>query len=214
MKKIILFPFNGNAKEAASAIEDINESQEQWQIVGFIDDDPEKKGRTFGSYSVLGGREKLADYSQAFVLAVPGRPDNYQRRAGIINSLNVPAEKFAAIIHPSARIGINCKVGFNVMLLAHVVLTANVTVNDHVVVLPNTVISHDSVIGSYSMLGSTVSVSGSVSIGTGCYIGSGTRIIQEVSVGENALVGLGSVVLKDVPKATVVAGNPAREIVS
>ncbi len=41
-------------------------------------------------------------------------------------------------------------------------------------------------------------------------IGSGATILSKVTVGENAIVGAGSVVTKDVPANTIVAGNPAR----
>ena len=41
-------------------------------------------------------------------------------------------------------------------------------------------------------------------------IGSGSTILSNVVIGENAIVGAGSVVTKDVPKDTIVAGNPAR----
>ena len=41
-------------------------------------------------------------------------------------------------------------------------------------------------------------------------IGSGSTILSNITVGENALVGAGSVVTKDVPANAVVAGNPAR----
>lgn len=44
----------------------------------------------------------------------------------------------------------------------------------------------------------------------GASIGSGAIILCNVNVGENAIVGAGSVVTKDVPADAVVAGNPAR----
>jgi UDP-2-acetamido-3-amino-2,3-dideoxy-glucuronate N-acetyltransferase len=46
----------------------------------------------------------------------------------------------------------------------------------------------------------------------GASIGSNATILCGISIGENALVGAGSVVTKDVPPNTVVAGNPARII--
>lgn len=44
----------------------------------------------------------------------------------------------------------------------------------------------------------------------GASIGSGATILARVTIGENAIVGAGSVVTKDVPAHAVVAGNPAR----
>lgn len=46
----------------------------------------------------------------------------------------------------------------------------------------------------------------------GCWIGAGVIILPGVTVGENAVVGAGSVVTKNVPRAVVIAGNPARII--
>ena len=44
----------------------------------------------------------------------------------------------------------------------------------------------------------------------GASIGSGTTLLGGITVGEKAIVGAGSVVTKDVPPGTIVAGNPAR----
>ena len=46
----------------------------------------------------------------------------------------------------------------------------------------------------------------------GASIGSGAVILCNVTIGERAIVGAGSVVTKDVPPHTIVAGNPARLI--
>lgn len=53
-----------------------------------------------------------------------------------------------------------------------------------------------------------------VVMGEGCYIGSGAIIIGSVSIGDYAVVGAGSVVTKDVPPRTFVAGIPAMRIKS
>ena len=47
---------------------------------------------------------------------------------------------------------------------------------------------------------------------TGASIGSGATLLCGITIGENAMVGAGSVVIRDVPANTVVAGNPARVI--
>ena len=44
----------------------------------------------------------------------------------------------------------------------------------------------------------------------GASIGSGATILSKVTIGENAIVGAGSIVTKDVPANAIVAGNPAK----
>src|ERR1700685_1780958 len=46
----------------------------------------------------------------------------------------------------------------------------------------------------------------------GASIGSGSTILSKVTVGEKAIVGAGSVVTRDVPANSIVAGNPARQL--
>lgn len=212
MKEIILFPFNGNAREALSTIEDINAAQPAWTVLGFIDDDPLKAGRGCGGKKVLGGRNILSEFPGAFVLAVPGRPGNFRRRKIIIDSLELPDSRFATIIHPTVRKGIGCEVGINTLLMANVVLTVDVTIGSHVVMLPGSVICHDSVVEDYTLIGSNVSVSGGVSIRKNCYVGSGVKIIHEVEVGPESMIGIGSTVIRNVSELKTVVGNPATVI--
>lgn len=49
-------------------------------------------------------------------------------------------------------------------------------------------------------------------VGRGASIGSGATLLGGITIGEDALVGAGSVVTKDVPARSTVAGNPARVI--
>ncbi len=210
MKPLILFPFNGNAREAVAVVEAINAVCPGWDILGFADDDPETHHLEFAGYRVLGGRNIIARYEAAFVLAVPGRPENFRSRNHTIQNLRVPAERFATLVHPAAAIGPEISIGWNTLIMAHVTVTGGAAIGSHVVILPGTVVSHDVHVCDYCLIGSNTVLSGGVRVKEGCYIGSGSRLIQEITVGPNALIGLGSVVIRDVPARTTVAGCPAR----
>jgi acetyltransferase-like isoleucine patch superfamily enzyme len=49
-------------------------------------------------------------------------------------------------------------------------------------------------------------------IGRGCWIGNGARIVGELSIGDHVIIGAGSVVIRDIPDCSIVAGVPARVI--
>lgn len=49
-------------------------------------------------------------------------------------------------------------------------------------------------------------------IGSGCWIASGAILLGPLKVGDNAIIGAGSVVTRDVPSGATVAGNPAKII--
>jgi sugar O-acyltransferase (sialic acid O-acetyltransferase NeuD family) len=209
-KKLFLFPFGGNAREALLSIFAVNALRPEWDILGFLDDDRARHGRRYCGITVLGGRELLNKHADAFVLAVPGSPAGYLRRRSVIESLPVDGSRFATVIHPSVVTAPDAVIGHNTLLMSHVVVSCSVRVGNHCIVLPNTVISHDSTVGDYCCVGSNVSISGSVAVGSECYIGSGVKMREHVRIGSRSLIGLGSNVIADIPEGIVAVGNPAK----
>ena len=203
MKPLLIFPCNGNGREALDCLGD------EFECIGFVDDAPEKQGHLEHGIPVF-GRSAFVDYPDALILAVPGSPESFHERANLIHSLGIPHNRFARVIHPHAAVSAYSKVGYNTLIMSGVVITSNAMIGDHVCILPNSVIHHDSVIGKWSLIGSGVVVAGGTIIGENCYVGSGSTIRNNISVGDRSLIGLGSNVVKDVPAVSVIAGNPAK----
>jgi UDP-3-O-[3-hydroxymyristoyl] glucosamine N-acyltransferase len=76
----------------------------------------------------------------------------------------------------------------------------------------NVVVGHNSSIGSNTVIVDHVFIGGSVKIGNYCWIAGNATIKDWVKIGDRVIVGLGAVVLHDVPDDTIVVGNPAKEI--
>lgn len=88
----------------------------------------------------------------------------------------------------------------------HTYIAPGARVDNLVHVAHNVEIGLDAAVVAHAMLG------GSCEVGAGAWIGPSASVKQRVKVGARALVGMGAVVLKDVPENVTVAGNPARII--
>jgi sugar O-acyltransferase (sialic acid O-acetyltransferase NeuD family) len=204
-KKLLIFPYSGTGLEALDAISD------EYDLLGFIDDDPGKQGTGSHGWRVH-DRSVLQSYTDSLVLLVPGSPTSYLHREELISSFGIDRKRFAVLIHPWARVSPLARLGTNILIMAGVVITSDAWIGDHVCVLPNTVIHHGVQIDDFALIGTQVCLAGEVKIGRNAYIGSGTTVLGGVTVGERALIGMGSNVLRTVEPGSRVAGNPAREI--
>jgi acetyltransferase-like isoleucine patch superfamily enzyme len=108
----------------------------------------------------------------------------------------------------------NVKVGRRCKISSHTFICEGVTIEDNVFVGHGVVFINDSYPRATTPEGQLQNehdwkVERTVAK-KGASIGSGATILSNVCIGENAIVGAGSVVTKDVPPNTIVAGNPAK----
>lgn len=111
-------------------------------------------------------------------------------------------------IQKNAFIGNNCKIS------SHTFICEGVVVEDDVFIGHNVTFINDIYPRATNSEGQLQSeadwVCGKTFIKRGASIGSSATLLCGITVGEHAIVGAGSVVTKDVPPYTIVAGNPAR----
>jgi acetyltransferase-like isoleucine patch superfamily enzyme len=111
-------------------------------------------------------------------------------------------------IQKNAKIGSNCKIS------SHTFVCEGVTIEDDAFIGHSVTFINDSYPRATTQPGKMQTEQDwkveLTIVKRGASIGSGTTILANVVIGENAIVGAGSVVTKDVPANTIVAGNPAR----
>ena len=111
-------------------------------------------------------------------------------------------------VQKNATIGKHCKISSHTFVCEGVTIEDNVFIG-HGVTFINDSYPRATTAGGALQTDQDWNVERTL-IKTGASIGSGSTILANVTVGENAIVGAGSVVTKDVPANAIVAGNPAR----
>jgi acetyltransferase-like isoleucine patch superfamily enzyme len=111
-------------------------------------------------------------------------------------------------IQKNARVGKRCKVSSHTFICEGVVIEDNVFIG-HGVTFTNDVYPRATAATGQMQTEQDWKVEPTV-VRKGASIGSGATLLCNLSIGENAIVGAGSVVTKDVPPNAIVAGNPAR----
>ena len=113
-------------------------------------------------------------------------------------------------IQKEVRIGKNCKIS------SHTFICTGVTIEDNVFIGHNVTFTNDKRPKAVTPSGDLQSESDWNCLPTivqkGASIGSGVTILCGVTIGQNATIGAGSVVTKNVPENTTVAGNPAKRL--
>jgi acetyltransferase-like isoleucine patch superfamily enzyme len=111
-------------------------------------------------------------------------------------------------IQKNATVGKRCKIS------SHTFICEGVTIEDNVFVGHNVAFINDSYPRATTGEGALQTEADwrveKTLVKKGASIGSGSTILADITIGENALIGAGSVVTKDVPANAIVAGNPAR----
>ena len=200
MRDLIIVGAGVHAVEMAQIVERLNQRAPEWKLLGLAAPGA-ALGERFG-LPVLGGFEAVERHPQAFVV-----PDN-----DFVAHPELPDGRLASLIDPSCFVHPTARIGKGCVLYPHCFVGLNAVLGDRVFVLSGAIVNHDDVIDSGVILCSHVTLAGSVHVESGCYLGQACSVRQNIRIGASSVVGMGAVVIEDVPPRHVVAGNPARKI--
>ena len=208
MKDIIIVGASGLGREIADWIEDINEVEPTWNILGYLDDNLDALNGYPTDYKVIGTISEWEPRpSQWFVcgLAIP------EVKRHCVGMLQSKGAQFATIIHPTAIISKFAEIGEGSVITQRSGVNTNAKVGKFVTLLESRM-GHDSSIGDFSTLSGDCNINGHVSIGKDVYVSCGVSIAPSKKIGDNAKIGIGSVVISNVKAGITVFGNPSKKI--
>lgn len=178
----------------------------EWRFKGFIDDNLEAlRGKNYPKGVLC----RVGDYQPEpddYFLCAVGKP---KMKEELVKQMLAKGVRPATLIHPSVVIGRNVTIGEGVILCPRVVLTCDIILHDFVTLNVGTAAGHDVVIGSWTQTSAFCDLTGSTQVGERVFMGSHSTLLPGVEVGDDAVVGAGSVVVRDVKAGETVFGAPA-----
>ena len=206
--KMIVYGAGGHAK----VVLDILEQEGRYQIVGLVDDDPQREGGEFFGYRILGCGEALERLRITGVEgAIIAIGDN-ETRGRLAHQVEAIGLRLITAVHPAAQISRGVGIGAGSAVMAGAVISAGSVIGENTIVNTAATVDHDCHLGSCVHLSPGVHVAGGVQIGHHAHLGIGAVVLPGLSIGHHATIGAGSVVSRDLPPGVVAAGVPARVI--
>ncbi|EKO3852593.1 sugar O-acetyltransferase [Vibrio harveyi] len=150
--------------------------------------------------------ETLYDYNQT-------RPSEGEKRSNILNHLLASVGKNCYIEPPlRANWGCHTHLGDNVYANFNLTLVddTHIYIGDHVMIGPNVTIATAGHPIDPELRRDIAQFNIPVHIGNNVWIGANSMVLPGVTIGENSVIGAGSVVTKDIPANVVAVGNPCR----
>jgi sugar O-acyltransferase (sialic acid O-acetyltransferase NeuD family) len=211
MVDVVIVGAGGQGRETCWIFEEANQVRRQFNVLGFVDNDPNKLNTIMCDLPVLGNDDWLRTHLKKTVFGIVAIGSSPTRRT-VVKRLESWGYQFCSVVHPSAAISKWVEIGPGSIIASTTVITTQVKIGRHVLVNYGTTIGHDTEVGDFCNLGPGCHLSGSVLLKEGVDLGTGVNIIPGVHIGSSAIIGAGAAVVNDIPGHVSAVGVPCRVI--
>lgn len=190
----------------------LKEYSAEYNLLGFVDDNPQKQGQTLFGYDVLGTVDYLFNVREVAVvigIAFPKTKSKILKRLHEARHLTFPT-----LISKRAWLSAGTSVGEGCIIYPGVCINYGSRIKDFVVINMNCSIGHDCEVDECSSLAPGVNLAGHTKIGKEVDLGIGASSRQGVFVNDYSTVGGQAMIISDVKRNSQVVGIPAKEIKS
>ena len=176
-----------------------------WDSVSFFDD--KKSGET----QITGNLEKFFHLKNKYSGAHVAIGDNHVRKK-LYEALSADGVPIKSIIHPTAIVSKNVLIADGFMISAGAIISSGVNIGKGVIVNTGSIIEHDCVIEDFCHISPGCSIGGNARVRMLSWLGIGSTAIHNVEIGQNTVIGAGSVVVNDIPSNCKAIGSPCKVI--
>ena len=203
--KLIVVGASGFAKEVGWLAEECG-----YVLKGFLDDSPAYIDAQVLNKPVLGTVDDWINFDDCEFIVGIGAP---KTRSAIVEKMKALGKpKFATLIHPNVVKSKYVHIGEGGIICAGVIITTDVEIGDHIVLNLNCTVGHDVVLRDFITIAPMVAISGNVTLNDCVEVGTGASIRQGITIARNSMLGMGSVLTKDIESSSLYFGVPAKKI--
>jgi sugar O-acyltransferase (sialic acid O-acetyltransferase NeuD family) len=211
LKKIVIIGarFDGHAK----VVLEIIQSERKYEVAGFVDDNLFGKNIKIRDLSIIGRMNDLEKLKSQLGLygAIVAIGNNSQRRF-LAEKVQKTGLELINAIHPTVHIDTGVTIGKGNVFCQGVIIVTGTKIGNCVNIHTGATVDHDNVIDDGANLGPGVHTAGRVTICKDAFLGTATAVIPDGIIGEGAVTGAGTVVIRPVEPYTKVVGVPAKMI--
>jgi sugar O-acyltransferase (sialic acid O-acetyltransferase NeuD family) len=212
LRKLMIIGAGGMGAEFIWIAEEMHAAADgkRWQILGYVDDAPEKWGMRLGRYTMHGSTEEAATKFSGEEISFAVAVGNNATREKLAGAAEAAGWRPATLVHPSVIVADDARIGEGTYIAPGSVVCPRASVGNHVIVNTHVSVGHDSVLGDYSQVCPGARVSGGCRVGRRAFLGSNATLMPLVVVGDGAIVGANSHAVRNVMAGVTVVGCPAR----
>ena len=196
----------GLGREILELAKIINSRSKKWAGIVFIVDGV--TCREISGIEVLEYAEAKEIYGDLLEIIVGiGEPVIREKKYIQLENDNIA---IPTLIHPDVYVPESTQIGNGVVIQYGCFVSCDVVIDDYVYIQPQCNIGHDAHLRKGCIVSSFGNLAGGVDVGENTYLAMSTTIKERITVGANAIIGMGSIVHRAIPDNVIAMGNPAR----
>lgn len=209
-KRVLIVGARGHAR----SVVDVIKAENRYRIAGLIDSFQMPGTVCFGC-KIMGGEKDVPgicdELEVRHIFIAIG--DNFQRWS-MAQRLRKEISGVCLIstVHPTAVVGSDVGIGEGTVIMPRVVIAGGSKIAEGCLVNTGALLDHEGRMEAWSSLAPGVVTGGHLCLGERSAVGLGACIREKISVGHDTVVGMGSVVTRDIPDNVVAYGAPCRVI--
>ncbi len=207
MERVLVVGAGGFGRELMQYVTDVLRQGAAGEIGGFLDDNPQALQGQEGLPPIVGSiAEHVPAAGERFVIGV-GEP---ALRYRIAEQLSARGAEYLTVVHPLAWVAPGVQLGPGCILAPFTFVGPGATLEDHVLLNCYASVGHDGYVERCSVLSPYAVINGEATLEQQVFLGTQATVVAGKTIGAYSKVSAGSVALRDVPKGSLVAGNPAK----